>query len=443
MRSIVLFCVLSMATAAAQSTYTISGTVVIGLNRKPVRRVLVKIARAGTDVTQASYVTGDDGRFRFDNLPAGKFALSAERRSALPEFFQEHEGYSTAIATGAGLKSTDLVFPLTVPASISGTITAEEGEPVPGAQIWLFRRGVAEGKFQTRQEGVQRSDGSGHFQFDRLKAGVYLVAAQAQAWYAQNGLDQSQRPVSPDLDVAYPTTYFGGATDASSAYAITLGEGESLPIEISLRAERAIHVRVSGPSFADHQPPMLFVLGPDDCLLPANGSFTSSEAWQGVTGIAAGRYVVALPSKRDASGMGGRKTVDLVGDSTLEVSDLQDVPLVAMPAQDGQEAVRGGSRIEGVAIKDGQPFAGAMVLAVAADGNKPALLRRDQSDSDGTFSLLNVAPGRYTVVAIDDGRDLAYAEPGVLDPYMKSGRAVEVPLPGNGRVEVEVASRRR
>ncbi len=34
------------------------------------------------------------------------------------------------------------------------------------------------------------------------------------------------------------------------------------------------------------------------------------------------------------------------------------------------------------------------------------LFRRDQSDLDGTFSLGNVIPGEYTVVAIENGWDL-------------------------------------
>jgi uncharacterized surface anchored protein len=443
MRRAVLCCALSISAAVAQSTYTISGTVVIGPDKKPVKRALVRIAPVTTGVAQQSYVTGENGRFRFDNLPAGKFALSAERRNAPPEFFQEYEGYSTAIATGARLKSTGIVFPLTMPASISGTVTAEEGEPVRGAQVWIFRRGVAQGRFQTRQEGVQRSDASGHFQFDRLKPGVYIVAAQAQPWYAQNALDQSQQPVNPELDIAYPTTYYGGTSDSNSAYAITLGEGEALSIEINLRAERAIHVRVNGPSLADHQPPLLFALGPDGQLLPSNGSFVSNETRQEVTGITAGRYVVALPSKRDASGIGARKTVDLAADSTLDVSDLQDVPPMPTVAQDAQEPVKGGSKIEGVAMKDGQPFAGAMVLLVPKDASRSSLLRRDQSDSDGTFSLTDIAPGQYTLIAIDDGRDLAYAENGALDVYQKSGRSLEIPPAGNAKFQVEVVSRRR
>ena len=54
------------------------------------------------------------------------------------------------------------------------------------------------------------------------------------------------------------------------------------------------------------------------------------------------------------------------------------------------------------------------------------LFRRDRSDSDGTFSLYQVLPGRYTVVAIENGWDLDWQNPAVLRPYLEHGELIEV-----------------
>jgi hypothetical protein len=54
------------------------------------------------------------------------------------------------------------------------------------------------------------------------------------------------------------------------------------------------------------------------------------------------------------------------------------------------------------------------------------LSRRDQSDSDGSFSLRDVVPGQYTVVAIEDGWELDWAEPQVIARYLPSGIPVTV-----------------
>jgi hypothetical protein len=68
-----------------------------------------------------------------------------------------------------------------------------------------------------------------------------------------------------------------------------------------------------------------------------------------------------------------------------------------------------------------------MVVLVPKDveGNRD-LFRRDQSDLDGTFSLGDVAPGSYTLVAIENGWDLDWSQPGVIAVYAKHGRAVQI-----------------
>jgi hypothetical protein len=85
------------------------------------------------------------------------------------------------------------------------------------------------------------------------------------------------------------------------------------------------------------------------------------------------------------------------------------------------------TRLEGFARQGGKGVAGVMVVLVprkmmALD----ALARRDQSDSDGSFSLRDVVPGNYTVVAIKDGWALDWAEPQVIGRYLPGGVAVTV-----------------
>jgi len=84
-------------------------------------------------------------------------------------------------------------------------------------------------------------------------------------------------------------------------------------------------------------------------------------------------------------------------------------------------------RVEGVARKEGKGFAGAMIVLVPKDlAAIGEFVRRDQSDSDGTFSLLNVEPGDYTVVAIEDGWELNWGDPEVIARYLPAGQTVTV-----------------
>lgn len=106
--------------------------------------------------------------------------------------------------------------------------------------------------------------------------------------------------------------------------------------------------------------------------------------------------------------------------ATLQIPGTGVVTLTVVMTQ-------GVGRVDGVALKDGKPFAGAMMVLVPEDaGHNFGLFRRDQSDSDGTFTLNYVLPGNYTVVAIENGWDLQWFNPEALKPYLAGGTAAQV-----------------
>jgi hypothetical protein len=89
--------------------------------------------------------------------------------------------------------------------------------------------------------------------------------------------------------------------------------------------------------------------------------------------------------------------------------------------------VAGSAKVEGFAMRNEKAASGAMIVLVPknAEGDRDRF-RRDQSDLDGSFSLTNVIPGSYTIIAIEDGWDLDWAEPAVLAQYLKRGQTIEV-----------------
>ena len=90
--------------------------------------------------------------------------------------------------------------------------------------------------------------------------------------------------------------------------------------------------------------------------------------------------------------------------------------------------VGGQTVVEGIAKRDGKGATGAMIVMVPKDPEANGeLFRRDQSDLDGTFSLGTVVPGEYTIVAIENGWDLNWSEPGVIAHYVQKGQRVTVP----------------
>ena len=85
------------------------------------------------------------------------------------------------------------------------------------------------------------------------------------------------------------------------------------------------------------------------------------------------------------------------------------------------------ARIDGTVLRNGKGMSQAMVVLVpeSLQGNAD-LIRRDQSDSDGTFSLYKVLAGRYRVVAIANGWDLDWQNPAILQPYLEHSEPIEI-----------------
>jgi protocatechuate 3,4-dioxygenase beta subunit len=89
--------------------------------------------------------------------------------------------------------------------------------------------------------------------------------------------------------------------------------------------------------------------------------------------------------------------------------------------------IGGQTIVQGVARHNGKGVPGAMIVMVPNDPEANGeLFRRDQSDLDGTFSLGTVIPGDYTIVAIENGWDLNWSQPGVIAHYVEKGKKITV-----------------
>jgi protocatechuate 3,4-dioxygenase beta subunit len=487
----------------------------------PIRGARVSVWPVQQANRQLSCVTGESGEFAFSGLPAGKYSLRVSYHG-WTQAYRESEGYSTAIAAGPGLDSEHIAFAVDSPASIAGSVVDDVGDPVRNATVYLFGRSVSHGRLETGLKSTVVTATDGSFHFAHLVPGTYYVAVTGIPWYAQmshlvSSSDQ-QRMTRPDLDVAYPFTYYADARTFEGATPLKLEEGARAEIRFTLQAVPALHITLDGIERPPDQQILgsVYQIGPDGTLVSVQAAMVNSV----ISGIAPGDYVLsALLSGQNQPIVIGSQAVSLSSDSTVHVSDAiktsvsgkivldGDVPpmlaVVLQSVTDGSQAVgwivhdgsftipdvkpgqydlrlgnttelyvrsvtpkgapyskgqlevspgaqveltieaaRGMSKVEGIAVRDHKPFPGAMVLLLPLDVSRSNYIPRDQSDSDGTFTLNWAAPGRYTVVAIDNGRDLEYAKPAVIAPYLQGGRVIDVPLPKNATVEVEVQTRR-
>ncbi|MBZ5628162.1 MAG: carboxypeptidase regulatory-like domain-containing protein, partial [Acidobacteriia bacterium] len=253
-----LFCALALPLAAEQRSsaaaggFQISGVAINATNNLPVAQAHVTITLSGGSFSR-TVMTGEDGRFAFDHLRAGKYALTAERHRFAPQAYEQHEGrFSTAIAVGPELDASNLTFRLAPDAAFSGRVTDDGNEPVRNARVMLVHELMVEGRMSKRIVGNTSTDDQGHYHFGHLKPGAYYIAVSARPWYTLHPLmgrmgfrgggvvsfggGSGDAQANPALDAAYPLTFYPDVTDAASASAITLQAGDRASADIMLRA---------------------------------------------------------------------------------------------------------------------------------------------------------------------------------------------------------------
>ena len=92
------------------------------------------------------------------------------------------------------------------------------------------------------------------------------------------------------------------------------------------------------------------------------------------------------------------------------------------------------TEVDGLAKLENKPAVGSMVVLVpeGADTNEQ-LFRRDQTDLDGSFTFFGVTPGKYRVIAINDGWTLRWNDRAALAPYLTKSTALTIPPRGSAK----------
>ncbi len=495
--------------------YRISGTVINAASGEPVRRATLAVLSEEADGHIVESVeTDNDGRFSLDGLPAAKFPLTASKRGFLTAFYDQHEGYNTAIVTGADQDTSGLVFRLTPGAALRGVVTGDGGDPVEGAKVMLFLKPHWHNPWdRIRNAEETTTDDTGAYEFDGLAAGEYLIAVKAEPWFALHsstiGNRQPETEANATLDVAYPVTYFDSTSDKDSASPISLSGGNREEANINLRAVQALRltfeapVNQNGVSVSPSIQQTIFDTTLNNISTGNPVTHNNTDEFE-LTGLAPGHYeltqgdpprvteievansqqIAPNPNSpaailsgllRSADGSAlpdnmkvfltpldetqnheliqtkvnqGKFSFDAVPPRNWELWAYKpDFPSRIISLTIGNRTHPGNQiavsdkaiqvsatvsfsemRVEGFARnKNGKGQSGVMIVMVPKEmAAFLSLARRDQSDSDGSFSLRDVVPGQYTVVAIQDGWELDWGRPEVIGRYLSHGVAVTV-----------------
>jgi len=363
----------------AAESYRVAGTIVNSETGAPLTRAQIEVTKAGSSVAVTRQVTGTDGRFSFD-LPQGKYDLHGGPRDTLEMYGRRaaDNTVASAVITGPGQDTANLIFKWFPTGGISGKIVDENGEPVENALVQLVRSTVTVGQRVTNTFAWARSDDRGEYRFGRLVASTYYLAVTGRPWYATAvGYATETNPSA----VAFRPVYYPNSLDKRHAGSLRLKSGEEYRADFTLQTVLGgtLKITYENPQgLSGNVGLVMDGIGASDgferqeTILPGSQIFSA---------VPTGHYLVHIVGTQNGAPVFVNQPVDVGG------GDLQ-IKVSPLPAPD----VTGTIQMKNATMRPRGTVV-VRLLNISTRAISPAAMH-----SDGTFSFPRVTPGKYRIL---------------------------------------------
>jgi protocatechuate 3,4-dioxygenase beta subunit len=388
--------------------------VVVDDTMAPVRRARVALTRFDGDGPIAFSTTDAVGRFVFDEVPTGRYQLQSSKPAWLDGRYGARRpgapGLSFQLAVGQHLG--DLTIAMVRGGVISGTVTGRSGEPLPSADVTLYRDAAGWTSFDSAIDRAAvvahaRADDRGQYRFYGLLPGRYLLAG---SWPGASTSITSSA-AGGRRGEGYVPTFYPGIVDAAASQRIAVRTSEQrLDVDLPLlwlprgRVTGTVVSRsVAAPTAIDVQ------------LLPVRPGFEPSMAAAvrasgdgrfEFDDVAPGRYALLARAFVEPTGIGlralaTRTPVFGAADIGIQSGEVQQ-SIELMPASHLSGHVTFGPT-SATSSDNGRALTFRLVPADAASARFGAALTTTVA-SAGSFRFDAVPPGRYHLVVPPSGR---------------------------------------
>lgn len=230
-RAVLLCLLLSYSSFACQNSnaiYQVTGVVIDPSSGNPVPRVLVKLS-------QRAALTGEDGEFSFDQLPAGQETITATKPGYWapgPRLIR----WPNLIEIGPDTRK--IVLKLLPEAVLFGQVTGYDGDPLEGAGVEAFTFISDAGHPRRVEGGSANTDEGGNFRIAGLPGGDYYVRVKPKKL---TGILAQEEKLSKQQSYS-ALTYYPDAAELEEAMPVALKAGQHLELHFSLKLQPAFPV---------------------------------------------------------------------------------------------------------------------------------------------------------------------------------------------------------
>lgn len=375
----------------------------------PVRRALVTLSGSTLPIELLTS-TDEAGRFAFDNLPAGRFIVSASKTGFVRDSYgsQQPGGAGSPIVLAAGERA-QLKMTMTRAAVIAGTIQMPNNAPTSSLRLQLLKYGLVNGqrRLVAARGGAYGVGEDGAYRLSGLVAGEYVVVASVWNTGADELRLMSAQPGGTGTfpRVGFAPTFYPGESDPSRAVPVVVRAGEErsgIDFSIKLVPASRFDGRIVDP---DGKPAGVVQATLTDVMpvpRPAIMVRPGPDGRFSVTGLAPGRYLLsvraaAAGAPQAPAGRGGAPPLPLWANRELEFNgnDLSDVLVTLQPGR----TVFGRITFEQGATA---PPPSLAFLQVGLEESQTQASRPvgwwTFANDDGTFAIAGVPPGRHRFV---------------------------------------------
>ena len=164
------------APPASVPTGSLGGRIVSSVDRTPLARARVVLTSPALVAPRVT-LSGDDGAYQFQFLPAGSYSLSATRSGYAPQTYgQRRNASDLLVPLAGGQRLTGIDFALAPAGVIAGRVFDEDDQPLVGARIDALVSRTEADQPTLVSVATTPSDDRGEFRLTGLAAGQYYVS---------------------------------------------------------------------------------------------------------------------------------------------------------------------------------------------------------------------------------------------------------------------------